>query len=54
MKFITTLTLGLLGALDEVNAADKCYALALSGGGAFGAYEAGVLYGLYHAIPDKT
>jgi len=25
----------------------------MSGGGAKGAYEAGVLYGLYNNIPDK-
>ena len=26
----------------------------MSGGGAFGAWEAGVLWGMYHAEPDKT
>lgn len=26
----------------------------MSGGGSFGAYEAGVLYGLYHSISDKS
>jgi predicted acylesterase/phospholipase RssA len=28
--------------------------LTLSGGGARGAYEAGVLWGMYHADDDKT
>ena len=34
--------------------ADSCIALAMSGGGTLGAYEAGVVYGLYHASEDKT
>jgi len=37
-----------------VSAKDKCYALAMSGGGAYGSYEAGVLYGMYHALDDKS
>ena len=41
--------------LSGVSAGDKkCYALAMSGGGAYGAYEAGVLYGMYHAMQDKS
>ena len=35
-------------------AAESCKAIALSGGGAKGAYEAGVLWGLYHTDPDKS
>ena len=34
--------------------ADRCYALAMSGGGALGAYEAGALWGLYNNIKDKS
>jgi len=56
MKYFTAATsaavLALLGG--EVQAGEKCYALSLSGGGAFGAYEAGVLYGMWYAIPDKS
>lgn len=33
---------------------DECIALAMSGGGTFGAYEAGVLHGLVHGDTDKT
>jgi len=36
-------------ALGIASAADVCRALAMSGGGSKGAFEAGVLYGLYHA-----
>mgnify|MGYP002633242787 CR=1 FL=1 len=32
----------------------KCTALAMSGGGSYGAYEAGVLFGLYHSLTDKS
>jgi len=35
-------------------AKDQCYALALSGGGSKGAYEAGVLHGMYHSAQDKS
>jgi len=35
-------------------AGDHCYALAMAGGGTKGAYEAGALWGLYNAMPDKT
>ncbi len=36
-------------ALGVASAADVCRALAMSGGGSKGAFEAGVPYGLYHA-----
>jgi len=36
-------------ALGVASAADVCRALAMSGGGSKGAFEAGALYGLYHA-----
>jgi len=29
---------------------DKCYGVAMSGGGAYGAFEAGGLYGMWHAV----
>lgn len=32
----------------------RCRALALSGGGSRGAFEAGALWGLYHAMEDKS
>jgi predicted acylesterase/phospholipase RssA len=34
--------------------AKKCIALAMSGGGVKGAYEAGALYGMVHEAADKT
>jgi predicted acylesterase/phospholipase RssA len=39
-----------------VNAAykDKCQAIVLSGGAAHGAYEAGVMWGMYNTLQDKT
>ena len=36
------------------NSTKSCKALALSGGGSKGSYEAGVLYGLVNNDPDKT
>jgi NTE family protein len=33
---------------------DECYALALSGGGSMGAYEAGGLWGIYYTLKDKS
>ena len=47
------LTLSLL-LISLVSADDMCRALALSGGGAMGAYEAGALWGLYYALENKT
>jgi predicted acylesterase/phospholipase RssA len=42
-------SLAAIAAAEVVTAsADSCTALVLSGGGANGAWEAGVLYGLYH------
>ena len=40
-------------AAEENNGATRCRALALSGGGAKGAYEAGVLHGFYHNMFEK-
>ena len=39
-----------------VNAQDSpsCTALAMSGGGALGAWEAGALWGMYYAEEDKS
>lgn len=50
---ISFATIALLTGSTQA-AGDHCYALAMAGGGTKGAYEAGVLWGLYHAIPDKT
>ena len=37
------------------SAADKqCLALAMSGGGTLGSYEAGALWGMYYAAEDKS
>ena len=44
----------LITAKKSEKNADSCIALAMSGGGTLGAYEAGVAYGLYHASEDKT
>ena len=42
------LSTGLVSAEEK-----KCRALALSGGGAFGSYEIGVMWGMYHNAEDK-
>ena len=60
MKFtLIASTLALAGQTAKVE--DKqsenqtvCRALAMSGGGSRGAYEAGVLYGMYHTLNDKS
>jgi predicted acylesterase/phospholipase RssA len=44
----------LITAKKSEKNADQCIALAMSGGGTLGAYEAGAVYGLYHASEDKT
>ena len=38
----------------KTNSTKSCKALAMSGGGSKGSYEAGVLYGLVNNDPDKT
>jgi len=43
-----------LTAAAEGHADKKCIALAMSGGGVKGAYEAGALYGMVHEVADKT
>ena len=51
-KFLIVLTLAL--TLLSVQAKQKvCHALALSGGGNKGAYEAGVIYGMAHLLPKE-
>ena len=53
MKSISTITRVTLAALFSSTLAGKqetCHALALSGGGNKGAYEAGVIYGLTHSL----
>lgn len=54
--FILTTTIGLaLGSgTPPPKSKDHCYALVLGGGGARGAYEAGVLYGLLHNTNDTS
>ena len=49
MKLLSTLLIAAVAAEDK-----KCIALAMSGGGTKGAYEAGVLYGMYHNTDDKS
>ena len=46
----------LLGSTAAKNKGDakKCIALAMSGGGVKGAYEAGALYGMVHEAEDKS
>lgn len=42
-----------LAALSlSANAAEHCLALAMSGGGAKGAFEAGALHGMYHGLDN--
>ena len=45
----------LLVSSSETQSVDakKCRALAMSGGGSFGSYEAGVIYGLYNGAENK-
>ena len=47
------LTSLLLLTISVVSSKDQCLAVSMSGGGACGAYEAGVLWGLYHNAKDK-
>lgn len=45
----------LLGAIPaDIKAEKKCVALAMSGGGSLGAYEAGALWGIYNTLEDKS
>lgn len=44
----TNFVLACLGFVNQVQAGDKCRALALSGGANHGAWEAGVMWGLVH------
>ena len=39
---------------EKSNSLKSCRALAMSGGGSKGSYEAGVLYGLVNNDPDKS
>lgn len=65
MKFALTAWTLLAGSqFDSITAASvetkkedsgkKCLALSMSGGGTKGAFEAGVLWGMYYAMEDKT
>ena len=45
-SFTKAMILGM--AAERAQAATSCKALALSGGGSLGAYEAGIIYGLMH------
>ena len=38
----------LLTTLTQAQKPERCYALSLEGGGAKGAYEAGVIWGMMH------
>ena len=56
---LSKLSLGLLASTMTINEAQaqqekRCNALALSGGGAKGAYESGALWGLWHNAQDKS
>ena len=53
MKLIKQLA-SLAATLLPAVSAKECKALALSGGGAHGAFEAGVLWGLFKNDPDKS
>lgn len=49
--------LSLIGMTLTTNAnesMDRCLAVAMSGGGSRGAYEAGAMSGIYNAVSDKT
>lgn len=45
--------LGLVGAAGADEGKKVCRALAMSGGGTRGAFEAGALYGIYQALENK-
>jgi len=51
MKILIPIAL-LIGATSA--AKDHCYALAMAGGGSRGAYELGVMWGMYYAAKDKS
>jgi predicted acylesterase/phospholipase RssA len=51
MKFILAL---LLASSVDAKKSKSCKALAMSGGGAKGSFEAGALWGLYKTDTDKT
>jgi predicted acylesterase/phospholipase RssA len=48
------IAVAIVSADEEWPKHKKCRALAMSGGGSFGAYEAGVLYGLVKNAKDKS
>ena len=43
-----------IATLSGAHAAEKCTALAMSGGGSKGSYEAGALWGLYYSDVNAT
>jgi NTE family protein len=52
---LTVLSLSVILKTSEAKkGSDECYALALSGGGSLGAYEAGGLWGIYYSLKDKS
>ena len=51
---VVNLFLSLSASLASAQQAKSCKALAMSGGGNKGAFEAGALYGLVMNDPDKT
>merc|ERR1712086_476938 len=54
IKFLTFIVLLIIAKADTAPKDKSCLALALSGGGAKGSYEAGALYGLVNAGKDKS
>jgi predicted acylesterase/phospholipase RssA len=52
---VTVLTLSvIIKTCEAKKGSDECFALALSGGGSLGAYEAGGLWGIYYTLKDKS
>ena len=53
MKIAKALSLLLGTAVAKEEAQDHCYNLAMSGGGTRGAYEVGVLWGMWYGSENK-
>ena len=54
-KFITSSVVAALTSNVSANEkSERCIGLAMSGGGAHGAYEAGALWGIYNSLEDKS
>ena len=53
MSIYKTAALAAIGLVQAKDETKSCQALAMSGGGTLGSYEAGALWGMYYAGNDK-